>query len=128
MSRLRWIKRSRAKGLQACNALQTQRGRGLPLSGKLPLCRGGSLKNTNIVSLGRVRELLAEIDRARAAILSGEIEGIYAVFRHARAGETIYLAGVFKQDTRAATKAMLKLSAHRARTEDEPPLFQQSSL
>lgn len=86
------------------------------------------MKTTNVVSLGRVRDLLAEVDRMRAAILSGDMEGFYAVVKHRKTPERVYIGGSFKETPQAATRAILRVSAARARTEDEPPLFQVSQF
>lgn len=89
---------------------------------------GTFLKNTKVINLGRVRDMLAEWDKVKAAILSGDIAGFHTGLRSATGREAIYLGGVFRDDPMEAMKAILKASAARTQIEDEPPLFQASMM
>lgn len=89
---------------------------------------GKRLNKTKVISLGRVRDMLAEWEKVRVAILSGGITGFHTGLRSSSGKETIYLGGVFREDPMEAMKAILVASAARTRVEDEPPLFQASSM
>lgn len=95
--------------------------RRLILSGKLAAQqRYAAVKNTKIVNLGQVRDLLAEWEKVRAAIMTGKIDGWFAAFRDTEAQESIYMGGVYKEDPQEALKAALRVSAARTLIEDEP--------
>lgn len=84
------------------------------------------MKTTNIVHLGSVREALAELERARLAILAGAQDGFHIAVR-CDGVETIFLGGMFLKDQGAATRAVLKASAARMLAEDDPPPMLRSS-
>lgn len=90
------------------------------------------MDNTRIVSIGRVRELLAVLDRARAEILSGRVSGVFAAFQDDATGESIYLAGSYKADPVAAMNAGMKAAASSSLSPlDEvapPPRFRVSGM
>lgn len=76
--------------------------------------------NTKVVNLGVVRDLLAELDKVRAAVISGEVCGFHAAMQDADGRETIYLGGVYRQDPEAALKGALRASMARAMMDDAP--------
>lgn len=82
---------------------------------------------TTVVNLGIVKDMLAELDRVRQHVLSGNIAGFQSVFCDSQGGETIFLAGAYKHDPKQALAASLKLSAARALAEDEPPKLKTGS-
>ena len=81
------------------------------------------MNKTKVVNLGKIRDLLAEWERVRQHIVSGEITGFQATFCDSASGETIFLGGVYKDDPAAALRAAMKLSAARTLREDVPPKF-----
>lgn len=90
------------------------------------------MKNVQVINLGETRELLAELDRTRAAILAGHLAGFYAG-RLSTTGEgKLFLGGVFRDNPSAAVKSMLKAAAADARTrslpEEENPAFLQTMM
>jgi hypothetical protein len=74
-----------------------------------------------IVNLGLIKDLLAEWDRVRSHIVSGDITGFQTVFLDSDSHESIFTGGVCKDDPRAALKAALRLSMARTLSEDTPP-------
>jgi hypothetical protein len=86
------------------------------------------VRKTKIVVLGQVRDVLAEWERARSAFLTGKYKGFYLHLQNEEGGDTVFVGGVHKEDSYAATKAMLKVSAARALTEDEPPPLKVSQV
>lgn len=84
---------------------------------------------TSIINLGGVRDLLAEWTKVREAIVKGQIRGFSTALMTDDGGETIYLGGAYKQDPQKALSAMLKTSAARTLTEEEPlPKFKASQM
>lgn len=81
------------------------------------------MKNTKVVHLGQVKDLLAEWDKVRQRIVAGSMGGFYTALCDAEGHEAIFWGGVYKEDSGAALKAMLKVAAVRALTEDKPPRF-----
>lgn len=77
------------------------------------------MKNTKVVQLGRVRDLLGEWEKVRQGIISGEIDGFHTALRRGER-ETVYMGGCFKNDSEAAARAALKASISRMLTEDQP--------
>jgi hypothetical protein len=94
--------------------------------------RGQPLKTTRIVNLGRTRDLLAELDRVRKVILSGEEPDWYFASRDKQQKETVSLAGVFLKDPNQIMKSALRAYAIRtdgdAEDVGDPPAFQASRL
>lgn len=84
------------------------------------------MSKSNIINLAEKRDALAELEKARAAILAGNVDGwgFYSVHNGL---ETLRLGGVLRHDSRGAMRAILRLSATQAR-EDDPPLFQASQM
>lgn len=81
------------------------------------------MKNTKVVNLGKVRDLLSEWDTVRKHILAGNIGGFQSMFCDTTGRETIYVGGVYREDPQKALKALLRMSAARALAEDDPPQF-----
>jgi hypothetical protein len=78
-----------------------------------------AVKNTKVVQLGRVRDLLAEWEKVRQGILAGQVDGFHTALRRGER-ETIYMGGVFLEDSEAAARAALKASISRMLAEDRP--------
>lgn len=68
------------------------------------------MNNTKVIHLGETRELLAEWNEVRVAILAGRITGFHAGVE-TPAGTTVYLAGSFRDDPMQAVRGMLKAAA-----------------
>jgi hypothetical protein len=68
------------------------------------------LKNTKVIHLGQTRELLAEWNEVRVAILAGRITGFHAGVE-TPAGTTVYLAGSFQDDPMQAVRSLLRAAA-----------------
>lgn len=79
------------------------------------------LKNTKIINLGMIRDLLPEWLNVKERITTEKVSGFYTVILDDQGRETIHLGGVYKQDSLRALKAGLKLSAARTLTEDSLP-------
>jgi hypothetical protein len=77
------------------------------------------VKNTRVIQLGRVRSLLAEWEKVRQGILAGQIDGFHTALRRGER-ETIYMGGVYQEDSEAAARAALKASISRMLCEDPP--------
>lgn len=77
------------------------------------------MKN-KVVQLGVVRDMLAELDKLRAAITSGRVTGFHAALKHVDGEETIYLGGVYRENPEDALRAALRASAARVLAEDPP--------
>jgi uncharacterized protein YbaA (DUF1428 family) len=87
---------------------------------RFQLNREGAVSSKKVVSLGQVRDLLAEWDRVKAHIVSGKITGFHAAFRDSDMNETMFAGGVYRDPAEAA-RAALRMSAYRTLTEDKPP-------
>lgn len=88
------------------------------------------MQANNVVYMGTVRDLLAELDKLRADILAGEIEGWGGSVKYADGREVTYLGGTFRGNSAERAKAMLKVSAVRVQHEDgtiPPPPFKRRS-
>jgi hypothetical protein len=83
---------------------------------------------SNVVNLGQVRNLLAEWDKVREHIIAGDIAGWAATIRNNSGRETVYLGGVFRNDSRLTLSAALRMSTARVMEEDEPPAFANSQF
>lgn len=89
------------------------------------------MKNVQVINLGETRELLAELDKARSAILAGHTAGFYAGRISSTGEEEVFLGGVFRENATAAVKSMLKAAAADARARRSPedhPTFLQSMM
>ena len=83
---------------------------------------------TKVVNLGRVRELLPQWETVKAAILAGKTQGFSVTLIDDEGRDTVYIGGVYREDSRKALRAAMQQSAARTLLEDEPPLFQASNL
>lgn len=79
------------------------------------------MKNTKIVHLRQVRDLLAEWDVIRRDILRGNVSGWIGALQNGDGHETVYLGGLYGSDSAERLKAVLKMAAARVQ-EEEPPL------
>lgn len=77
-------------------------------------------RTSNVVYMGAVRDLLAELDNLRLDVLAGEIQGWGGVVKYAGGKDVVYLGGSFKASSTDRARAMLKVSAARMLAEDEP--------
>jgi hypothetical protein len=85
------------------------------------------MKNTNVVWMGAVRELLAELDKLRSDVLAGGVQGWGGTVKYSDGREVVYLGGTFQESPEDRVRAMLKVSATRMRLEDPPlPLRKRS--
>lgn len=91
------------------------------------------MKNVQVINLGETRQLLAELDKARSAILAGHLAGFHAGFQRTSGEETLYLGGVYQRDPTSAVKGILKAAAAEARARavradpmEENPVFWQT--
>jgi hypothetical protein len=76
---------------------------------------------TNVVYMGAVRELLSELDKLRADVLTGEATGWGGSVFYADGREVVYLGGSIRHNAQDQARAMLKVSAQRVLREDVPP-------
>lgn len=79
------------------------------------------MQTKNVIYMGAVRDLLSELDKLRADILAGEIEGWGGSVKFADGREVVYLGGTFKGDSESRARAMLRVSAMRAMRDDYLP-------
>lgn len=89
------------------------------------------MKNTKVVNLGRVRNLYAEWEKVREHFRSEAISGFQLSVIGANGKETLYVGGVYKEEPKRALRSLLRISAVRTLTEDEPleaPEFRASSF
>lgn len=68
------------------------------------------MNNTNVINLGETRELLAEWNEVRVAILAGRVTGFHAGVE-TPVGTTVYLAGTYQDDPMQAVRSLLKAAA-----------------
>lgn len=78
------------------------------------------MTKTTIVYLDSVKEMLAELDKARREILRGRNVGFHTTLMGEDSSETIFLGGAYRDDPKRALGAILKTSAARAKAEDPP--------
>jgi hypothetical protein len=74
-----------------------------------------------VVQLGPVRDLRAQWEAVRDAIVQGRVSGFYLTVMDGNGKEAMYVGGNYKADPMAAAGAALKMSAVRMSLEDEPP-------
>lgn len=88
------------------------------------------MKSVQVINLAEIRQLLAEWDKVRAAILAGHLSGFHAGVRTTLGVDTVFLGGVFKSDPAAAMRGILRASAAARVTpaDDKRPLFQASMM
>lgn len=63
-----------------------------------------------VVDLGACRELLAGWDEVRKEIMRGKVDSYALCVRDNKGRETVYVAGDYKSDSKAALKAGLAIS------------------
>lgn len=76
------------------------------------------MKNTKVVHLGQVRDLLAELEVIRQHVLQGNVSGWMGTLRDAEGRDTVYLGGVYKDSAEHRLGAVLKMSAARVQLEE----------
>lgn len=76
------------------------------------------MEKTNVVEMATIRELLGELDKIRADILKGDIQGWGGVVRRTDGKDVVYIGGSFKTSSADRTRAMLRVSAVLAMKED----------
>jgi hypothetical protein len=86
---------------------------------------GVVVKNTKIVDLGEIRDVLVEWDRVRTHLLTQRAKGFQLAIIGPDESEAIFTGGIYKQDPLRALSASLKCSAARALA-DDPPLALQA--
>lgn len=79
------------------------------------------MTSTNVIQLVGVRDLLGQVEQLRKAVIAGKVQGWTATVMDDLGKESIYLAGVYKDDPEQALKAALKQSAARVMREDAQP-------
>lgn len=80
------------------------------------------MTKTKVVHLGAVRDLQAEWEKVRQFIGTGRMKGFQLTVLDEDERETVFLGGVYKDDSQKALRASLKMSAARMLAEDEPLL------
>lgn len=78
------------------------------------------MTKTKVVYMADVRDLLVELDKLRADVLAGEVQGWGGTVKFADGREVAYIGGTFKHSTADQARAMLKVSAVRMMREDPP--------
>lgn len=76
------------------------------------------MKNTKVVHLGAVRDLLTEWEVIRQHILKGKTKGWIGALRDEDGKDTIYVGGTFCDSSPDRLSAVLKMSAARVEIED----------
>lgn len=71
-----------------------------------------------VVNLGPIRDLLADWDRVREAILRGDVKAFALTMRGLDGQEAIFLGGDFKRDYADALMASLRTSWHMTQAEE----------
>ena len=78
------------------------------------------MKNTKIVNLGQVRNLLTLWEAVRSSFKSGKYKGFQLTLIGEDNRDTVFVGGVYQEEPLRAVSAMLKSSAARMAVEDEP--------
>jgi hypothetical protein len=79
------------------------------------------MKETKVVYMAAVKDLLAELEKLRLDVLAGEVQGWGGTVKFTDGREVAYIGGTFKHSTADQARAMLKVSALRTMMEDTPP-------
>lgn len=79
------------------------------------------MTSTKVIQLVGIRDLLGQVEQLRKAVIAGRVQGWTATVMDDLGKESIYLAGVYKDDPEQALKAALKQSAARVMREDAQP-------
>lgn len=78
-----------------------------------------------VVDLGPLRDMQADLATMRALIKKGAVRGYNLTVSIDQGEEVIFLGGIYKSDPMAALKAQLRMaSARMLSEEEEPPLLQ----
>lgn len=85
------------------------------------------MKTTNVVRLAKIRDMLAELERARKFILSGRAVGIQTSMQADDGKETVGLAGTYRDNPSSAVRAVFKATVLR-QADDEPSAFAASQM
>jgi hypothetical protein len=85
------------------------------------------MKNTKIVDLGQIRDIVSEWGRVREHLATRKAKAFQLVLMGDDDEETVFIGGIYKQDPQRALSAALKCSAARALAEDPPPILQVKS-
>lgn len=90
------------------------------------------MNNAKVVHLGETRRLLAEWNEVRVAILAGRVAGFQAGVKTVNGEETIYLAGVYRQDPMLAVRGLFQAARDAKQiaeeAEEAPPVFRASQM
>lgn len=79
------------------------------------------MTNNNVVYMESVRDLLSQLEKLRADVLSGQILGWGGSVWFADGREVVYLGGCFRESSASRARAMLRVSAARALLDDYLP-------
>lgn len=71
-----------------------------------------------VFNLGTARDLLADWDEVRQCIVRGKVQAWAVSMRDDLGRESIYLGGVYKSDSEAATKASMRVSWEQTKASD----------
>lgn len=86
------------------------------------------LTNVKVIHLGETRELLAEWNEVRVAILAGRTKGFHAGVETPE-GVTVYLAGTCRDNPMQSVHSLLKAAADSNRqVACMPPVFRSSRM
>lgn len=80
------------------------------------------MRDSKIVRLGEIRDLLAEWEKVRTKILSSTVTSFYAQTEDEAGHQSVYWGGRYKEEPHEALAAMLKVLAARAMVEDLPAM------
>lgn len=86
------------------------------------------MKDVKVIHLGETRELLAEWNEVRVAILAGRIKGFHAGVETPE-GVTVYLAGIYRDEPMLGVRGLLKAVADTTkRVASAMPVFRTSRM
>lgn len=85
------------------------------------------MKRTKVVILGSIREMLAELEKARKFVLSGHAAGVQTSLQSDDGKETVGLAGTYREDPSSAVRAVFKATVLR-QPSGEDSAFQASKM
>jgi hypothetical protein len=78
------------------------------------------MKETKVVYMAAVKDLLAELEKLRLDVVRGEVQGWGGAVKFTDGREVAYIGGTFKDSSADQARAMLKVSALRMQAEDPP--------
>lgn len=82
------------------------------------------MNNEKVIDLQETRELLAEWNEVKVAILAGLVAGFHA---GGRGAEKVYLGGVYREDPMQAVRGLLRAAAAAPGRTEVPRLAFRSS-